>query len=204
MGDAKESKIQESLNHVHEEIDACVVCREFIPSLKKPTAMRRGGPGNVVIVGIAPGNQEYATSVAFSGQSGKKLDEWLINAGARPENPRNNIYFTSILKCQDSAGRFDDMAHRCRKFLNRQLEILRPTLVISLGQRPYEHLRFSDIPYAAALCQLQTAEEVLLSQFSFDYNLLPWPHPSGLNRQLNDDSIRRRLENSFQILKRYL
>jgi uracil-DNA glycosylase family 4 len=200
----EKTEIQEQLDQIHAEINGCTVCSEFVPSLKKPAAMWRGEPGAIMIVGIAPGNQELSTNTAFSGQAGKRLDEWLIEAGAKSENPRKGIYFTSVLKCQECPGKFDAMAHRCRRFLNRQLDTVRPELVVTLGERPYEQLRFAEIPYAAALCQMQSSEGLLLTQFGFDYKLLPWPHPSGLNRQLNNSQIRARLVDSFRFVHPYL
>jgi uracil-DNA glycosylase family 4 len=204
VGDNEKKEIQERLNKVHADIDTCTVCSRIVPSLKKPTGMRRGEPGNVMIVGIAPGNREMSTSAAFSGQSGSTLDEWLVNAGAKPENPRMGIYFTSVLKCQEGKGQFDVMAHQCRRFLNLQLEILRPKLIITLGQRPYEELQLCETSYAKALCEIQSAEGLLLTQFGFNFKLLPWPHPSGLNRQLNNSDTMSKLTNSFRYVRPYL
>ena len=194
-----------SLERLHTDIDQCLVCRMHVPELKKPTGMRRGEIGQIFIIGIAPGNNEAATSTAFSGQSGKKLDTWLIKSGAKTNNPRQGIYLTSVLKCQDSPGKFHVMARQCRKFLNQQLQIIHPKLIITLGELPYNELRLLDIPYSTALCKLQSSQDhCLLTQEGFHYDLMAWPHPSGLNRQLNDLAIIQRLNASFEAVKPYL
>jgi uracil-DNA glycosylase len=97
------------------------------------------------------------------------------------------------------------MAHNCRPFLDTQISIVKPKLIITLGQLAFETLNFTEISFSDALCTpLETREHVLLSPFAFHLTLLPWPHPSGLNRWLNDEGNRQRLERSFQTVAAFL
>lgn len=86
------------LESLHREIDqcfACSACRGFC----KPRAMDRGAPGDIVIVGEGPGRKELENERAFSGQTGVRLDEWLVASGAPPATPRAGVYTTSVTKC---------------------------------------------------------------------------------------------------------
>jgi len=193
------------LRLLHERIDACRICSQIVPNFIKPLKMERGEAGSIVVVGQGPGNTEIAKGRAFSGYSGKRLNEWLVQCGADEKNPRAGIYLTSVIKCSGAKNLFSKMAHNCRLFLNQQLSIIRPALVITLGQEAYEELRFNEVPYDVALCrEHRSAENVFMTPVGFHYSLLPWPHPSGLNRWHNDKENHDLLKTSFQIVKTHL
>jgi len=198
-----ETEIQ--LKLLHQQIDACRVCAQMVPDFTKPLKMERGEAGPIMVVGQGPGNTEIAKGRAFSGYSGKRLDEWLVQCGANEQNPRIGIYLTSVIKCAGAKKYFSTMAHNCRSFLNKQLSIIRPALVITLGQEAYEELSFNEMRYDLALCREQRSSEIVfMTPVGFHYNLLPWPHPSGLNRWHNDEENNEMLKASFQIVIAYL
>jgi len=90
------------------------------------------------------------------------------------------------------------MTPNCRPFLQKQITLIRPKLIITLGQLAFDELNFTDLMFSDALClPLASREHVLLSPFGYHFTLLPWPHPSGLNRWLNKPQNRQRLEKSF-------
>jgi uracil-DNA glycosylase family 4 len=193
------------LRLLHDRINACRICSQVVPDFAKPLKMDRGGAGSIVVVGQGPGNIEIAKGRAFSGSSGKRLNEWLTQCGANEHNPRAGIYLTSVIKCAGAKKHFSRMAHNCRSFLNQQLTIIRPALVITLGQEAYEELRFNEKPYYAALCREQRSiDYALITPVGFHYSLLPWPHPSGLNRWHNDEENHQLLKASFLIVTNHL
>jgi len=159
-----------------------------------------------MIIGQNPGRTELTSGTPFSGQSGKKLNDWLIKSGASINNPRENVYCTSIVKCFTSEMRFFAlMAHNCRSFWFRQAQIVRPSLVITLGQKAYDELSLSSIPYNKALCKvIKTSDEVLLTSLGFHFELLAWPHPSGLNRWHNDQKNKSLMDSTFAIVNKHL
>jgi len=199
------ARLLNSLDELHQTIDACRKCEASIPSLCKPIRMYRGTPGSVMIVGQGPGKQERAVGYAFAGQSGKRLDEWLRKSRTRGA-ARDGVYLTSVVKCVKQSDReLEIMAKNCRPFLDAQISIIRPKLIITLGQLAFETLNFSDLKFPDALCiPLKTQEHVLLPPFGFHLTLLPWPHPSGLNRWLNRPENRQKLERSFQTVATFL
>lgn len=159
-----------------------------------------------MIVGQGPGRAEINGLRAFAGQSGRTLEGWLVKSGANPAAPREGIYFTSVIKCVCPRDRFFPlMAKNCRIFLQHQIACVSPELVVTLGKRAYEALQVCDRTYDGALCELQhTADFVLLTPFGFHFSLLHWPHPSGLNRWLNDAGNMRKLAASFEFVRRFV
>lgn len=194
-----------SLDLLHQQIDGCFVCAKVVPGLIKPTTMRRGELGPIMIVGQNPGNKEINTNEAFSGQSGKRLNQWLCECGASTAHPRKGIYLTSIAKCAAPPNYLPTLVRNCRPFINRQISIIRPRLVITLGIEAYEELAFIDLPFSEAVCkEFHSQEHALTTAVGFHYSLVPWPHPSGLSRWHNEPSNQELLKASFRLVESYL
>jgi uracil-DNA glycosylase len=84
----------------------------------------------VVFVGEAPGAAEDREGRPFVGRSGRILDAAIETLGLGPEE----IGIVNLLKCRPPANVFDrDAARTCRPFLDRQLDLLRPRAIVSLG-----------------------------------------------------------------------
>jgi uracil-DNA glycosylase family 4 len=193
------------LSVLHNTIDDCRKCEQWIPGLCKPVRMLRGEIGDVMVIGQGPGRKERAMGYAFAGQAGRRLDEWLRRC-RRSGPARKGIYLTSVVKCVSrSAKELEIMTSNCRPFLQKQINLIRPKLIITLGQLAFDELNFSALTFSDALCiPLLSRQHVLLSPFGYDYTLLPWPHPSGLNRWLNKPANRERLQQSFPIVGTFL
>ncbi|MDR1774932.1 MAG: uracil-DNA glycosylase [Actinomycetes bacterium] len=88
-------------------------------------------PARVVFIGEAPGRREDAGGEPFIGAAGKILDELLERAHIR----RADIYITNIVKCRPPENRdpADSEIVACRDYLNAQLRLLRPRVIVTLG-----------------------------------------------------------------------
>lgn len=195
-----------TLAELHIQIDKCIVCSAFVDPFRKPTAgLDRGEGRDIFIVGRAPGRTEVTSRRAFSGLSGTRLDQWLVQGGRPMSNPRKGVYLTSILKCPpNNQTDFKKMAHKCHHFLESQLEIIKPKLVITLGRESFEYLHIVSGGYDDLICRIF---------FPSEYKLLPpqpfaamihWPHPSGLNRWHNTPGNGDRMKESFIQVKKFL
>ena len=100
------------------------------------------GEGNVntplVLVGEGPGANEDATGRPFVGRAGKLLDEVLAENGMK----RQHVYICNVLKCRAALmenGRLKNRPPRveeaaaCRAWLDTQLAIIRPLVIVCLG-----------------------------------------------------------------------
>lgn len=159
-----------------------------------------------MIIGQGPGNAELAGVRAFAGQSGHTLEGWLVSCGASSESPRDGIYFTSVIKCVCPRDKyFAHMAGNCRQFLRKQIMELAPELVITLGKKAYQELQVGEGTYETALCvPHHTSQFVLITPFGLHFNMLHWPHPSGLNRWHNDSANAIRLKASFDFVRQFI
>lgn len=85
----------------------------------------------VMLVGQAPGAQEDAEGRPFIGRSGKLLDQLIRLSGM----DRKDVYITSVVQFFPPANRMptDSEILACRKFLYRQMKIIRPRLAVLLG-----------------------------------------------------------------------
>jgi uracil-DNA glycosylase family 4 len=85
---------------------------------------------SIVFVGEAPGAEEDRQGVPFVGRSGMLLDRAIGALGERV-GPYGVL---NVLKCRPPGNRFDrSAAATCRPFLDRQLALLRPQLIVTLG-----------------------------------------------------------------------
>lgn len=97
-----------------------------------------------MIIGDAPGAEEDQRGEPFVGRAGKLLDEMLRALGLQ----RNSVFITNILKCRppedrDSAA---DEAESCRRYLERQIELISPKIVLAVGPIAVQNLLQTDAP----------------------------------------------------------
>jgi DNA polymerase len=91
-----------------------------------------------MIVGEAPGFNEDIQGKPFVGAAGKLLDTLLAQIGL----DRESVYITNVLKCRPPQNRdpMPNEAEACSVFLSRQLEWIRPKVVLILGRHALERL----------------------------------------------------------------
>lgn len=114
-----------------EDIRRCTAC----PLYKKATlAVPGDGPKDtkIMIVGEAPGEEEDRQGSPFVGRSGKLLDKMLEVAGL----DRKNVFITNIVKHRPPQNRAPKASEikTCKElWLDKQIEILKPRLIVLLG-----------------------------------------------------------------------
>ena len=90
-------------------------------------------------VGEAPGVEEDAKGEPFVGPAGKLLDNMLEAINLKRGK---NIYIANIVKCRPPANRNPDTseAQQCEPYLTRQIELIKPKLIIALGKVAAQNL----------------------------------------------------------------
>ena len=195
-----------TIEEIHNQIDECVLCSNFVERFCKPASgLNRGTGDEIFVVGQSPGATEVTSQRALSGGSGKRLDNWLVKCGRPASDPRADVYLTSILKCPfTKTSDFGRMAANCRHFIEDQLAIIKPRLVITLGAESFKYLRITNLEYDAAIGELFfPAQQTFFAEQPFAA-MVHWPHPSGLNRWHNVTGNLGRLEESFKRVKAFL
>jgi uracil-DNA glycosylase len=135
----------------------------------------------VLLVGQAPGVREPVADKPFAWTAGRTLFRWFEEAaGLTEEAVRKKIYFAAVCRCfpGKAPGGSDRVPNpqeieNCSSWLNRELEILHPRLVIPVGK-----LAIAQFIPSARL------DEIIGRRFRVEragekFDLIPLPHPSG-------------------------
>jgi DNA polymerase len=128
----------DELEALHAEIRAhhgcgfepCETATHMVPGEGSPTA-------DVLLLGEAPGASEDELGRPFVGRAGRLLDELLAEAAL----DRAAVYITNVLKARPPRNRDprpDEVAHSM-PWLERQLALVRPRLVVTLGRHALAH-----------------------------------------------------------------
>jgi DNA polymerase len=178
---------QQQLDELRDEIIAQNVCVELRDGATQ-LVMGDGNPdANIVFIGEAPGKKEDELGLPFVGASGRFLNEMLASAGL----VRSDVYITNIVKYRPPNNRDPSEAEKREfwPFLMRQLEIIAPKVVITLGRHSMECF----IPGVAISAQHGKAEKV--THGSHTFLVIPLYHPAaalyngGMRQTLIDDFL---------------
>jgi DNA polymerase len=114
------------------DVDACTAC-----GLARTRKKSVPGVGDVhaewLFVGEAPGSEEDARGEPFVGQAGRLLDNMLAALGLRRGE---NVYIANVLKCRPPGNRTPEPreVEACQPYLDRQIALIRPELIVALGK----------------------------------------------------------------------
>lgn len=155
------------------------------------------GEGNhsaeVMFIGEAPGENEAKTGRPFSGRAGKVLDELLQSVSIE----RKDVYVTNIVKDRPPANRdpLPDEIEIYSPFLDRQIEIIKPKIVATLGRFSMQYIMNR---YGLEF-ELDSISKLHGKIFSTkDFKFIPLYHPAAAiyNQHLLDT-----LKEDFKVLK---
>ncbi len=113
-----------------DETLGCTRC--VLAATRTQVVFGAGDPNaDLMFVGEAPGFHEDANGVPFVGQAGKLLERLLGGIGLA----RSDVYIANVLKCRPPGNRdpHPDEIQACESHLFRQIELIRPVLVATLG-----------------------------------------------------------------------
>lgn len=95
-----------------------------------------------MIVGEAPGADEDRQGEPFVGRAGQLLDAMLRASGLK----REQVYIANTLKCRPPNNRdpMDNESQRCYPYLRRQIELVRPAIILAVGKVAAQRLLNTD------------------------------------------------------------
>jgi uracil-DNA glycosylase len=101
-----------------------------------------------LFVGEGPGADEDVQGEPFVGQAGKLLDSMLAAIGLRRGD---NVYIANVVKCRPPGNRNPERAEAeaCEPFLHRQIDLIRPKLIVALGKIAAANLLATDASVAS-------------------------------------------------------
>jgi DNA polymerase len=127
-----------ALEVIAAEVRTCTRCR--LAQGRTKAVPGEGHPDTeVVFVGEGPGQTEDQQGRPFVGRAGELLVKWLASIGWR----RQEVFITNIVKCRPPGNRDPepDEIVACAPYLQRQLEVLDPAVVVTLGRFSMAHFR---------------------------------------------------------------
>ena len=110
-----------------------------------------------MIVGEAPGENEDLQGEPFVGQAGKLLDNMLKACGLSRHGVRTadggGVYIANVLKCRPPGNRNPqpEEVAQCEPYLQRQIELLRPKIILAMGRFAVQSLLAQSAPEQATL-----------------------------------------------------
>jgi DNA polymerase len=133
-----------SLEELNNQIRNCKKCRLYLTA---KNAVPGEGPqdAKIMIVGQNPGADEDETGRPFVGRAGKFLTKTLAEFGIK----RETIYITNIVKHTSPANRkpYHDEVATCLPYLQNQIKLIQPKIVVLLGASAKETPRVEGIEY---------------------------------------------------------
>jgi DNA polymerase len=157
------------------DIDACNACglcrtrNRSVPGVGDRKA-------RWLFVGEAPGAEEDARGEPFVGQAGKLLDNMLAALGM---SRHEGVYIANVLKCRPPGNRAPEPqeAQACQPYLERQIALIRPSLIVALGKSAASLLLGTDASIASLRGRVHRWQSI---------PLVVTYHPAYLLRSLQD------------------
>jgi uracil-DNA glycosylase len=153
---------------------ACTACK--LAPTRKNVVFGEGNPeARLMVIGEGPGEDEDRTGRPFVGRAGQLLDQIL----AAVQIPRDSIYIGNMVKCRPPGNRNpepDEIAS-CEHWLLDQVRLIRPQIIVTLGNVPTQWALQSSLGITRARGQWNTFQKLNLP-----IPVLPMFHPAYLLR----------------------
>ena len=154
-------------------------CRRC-PGMVPPVVTGQPVTSKVLLVGQAPGVGEGAMGRPFAWTAGKTLFKWFAAIGLEEQDFRQRVYMAAVCRCfpgknpqgGDRVPSFDEIRN-CSSWLDAEIEMLRPQLIIPVGKLAIEQFM-----------EPGKLVDVIGHEFELEENgelidVIPLPHPSG-------------------------
>jgi DNA polymerase len=186
-----------------DQIKADILQANICPDLAATATQLVFGDGNpnaeIVFIGEAPGKNEDIQGKPFVGAAGKFLNEMLEGIGLK----REDVYITNIVKYRppDNRDPLPDEKKAFLPYLQAQLEVMQPKLVITLGRHSMNcflpDLQISKIHGSAKRIKIQAKT----SEAPLPLVILPLFHPAAA---LYNGGMRQTLIDDFAKIPHYI
>ncbi len=181
----------DSLTKIEEEIEGCKKCRLYETRTKCVPGKGVLNP-EVMIIGEAPGADEDRSGIPFVGRAGQYMDKWMDAINLDRDK---DLYIGNIVKCRPPQNRdpFPDEIEACKGYLERQIQLIKPKLILSVGRIASQFLTGSTLGIGRLRGRM------------YEYcgiPLIPTYHPSGVLR--NPDSYRKPVWEDLKAVKKFL
>jgi uracil-DNA glycosylase family 4 len=183
---SKEAQLKKIMQAIIDE----KICPELAETATQQVFGEGSADADIVFVGEAPGKNEDEQGLPFVGAAGRFLNEMLAGLGLK----RQDVYITNIVKYRPPGNRdpYPDEKAAFLPFLRKQLEVIKPKLIVTLGRHSMEVL----LPPGLAISQCHGQPKRFQGQV-----YLPLFHPAAA---LYNGAMRQTLIDDFAKIPRIL
>ena len=164
-------QLPDDLESLRKSVESCHLCD--LSKSRTKVVFGEGDPrAKLMFVGEGPGATEDSTGRPFVGRAGELLTRMIENVLYLK---REQVYIANIVKCRPPGNRVPTPteAFTCRPYLLRQIELIRPRIVMTLGGTAYRYLTNDETPVSRVRGHIVRTE---------NYLIVPTFHPSYLLR----------------------
>lgn len=158
-------------------LKACTSC----PNMIGPVVTPRPVPSKVYLIGQAPGPREGQIGQPFAWTAGKRMFSWFETIGVNEEEFRSRVYMSAVCRCFPGKAKAGgdrvpspEEIRACSVWMQREITLLKPELVIPVGRLAIEQLMPGKVPLAEVIGRQYTGD-----LFGCKFDWIPLPHPSG-------------------------
>jgi len=165
------NKLPDDLNSLNNIVQNCHLCQ--LSKTRKKVVFGEGNPNaDLLFIGEGPGANEDATGRPFVGRAGALLTKMIENVLFIK---REDIYIANIVKCRPPNNRVptEEEVELCLPYLLKQIELIKPKLIVTLGATAYKNLTGDATPISKIRGELLEFNGI---------KLIPTFHPSFLLR----------------------
>ena len=196
----KSQSFSESIDILHAQIRACDLCVRSGFITRAAPGVWGTAPAPYMVIGQAPSLTDSAKGETYLGPAGLKLRGWLRDAGFVDEDFGTRVYMTAITKCfpgrlpGSSKDRAPSRAERanCRPWLDAQLRIVDPKLIILFGKMAIDLFLGGKLPLEECVGHVYRRLGMVYA---------PLPHSSGASTWLNDPLHREQVAHAIDLIR---
>ena len=169
--DEPDLTLPNTLEKLKEQALKCHLCE--LSKSRTNVVFGEGNPAaKIIFIGEGPGATEDSMGRPFVGRSGELLTKMIENVLLIP---RSEVYIANIVKCRPPGNRVPtpSEAHTCQPFLLKQIELIKPKLIVTLGGTAYHYMTGDETGITKVRGTLHQQN---------GYTLIPTYHPSFLLR----------------------
>lgn len=170
------SHLVAALKAHQEALKSCHRC----PDMIGPVVTGQAVVSPVFLIGQAPGIKEGGFGKPFAWTAGKTMFRWFAEIGLNEENFRRRVYMAAVCRCfpGKNPGGGDripnrDEIQRCATWMDNELKLLKPELIIPVGKLAIARL----MPVDKLNDVVGQVRRVTITEVEID--VIPLPHPSG-------------------------
>jgi len=182
------------LEEIAEQVRKCQKCG--LGEIRTNAVPGEGNPNaRIVFVGEGPGADEDAQGRPFVGRAGQLLDKIIKACGLK----RSDVYICNIIKCRPPGNRDPrpEEIVNCLPFLQAQLELIKPEVIVALGAPAAKTLLNTNKPIG----QLRGRFHEYIADFgSKPVKLMPTYHPAYLLRSYSPENRKKVWEDMKKVL----